>query len=223
MLALAACSAPKHGDPMARAILRGSLLGIWLAISVACGGQATNRSVAGSGGSNASSSSNTTGGSNAGSTTGSTNAGSSSNASGSSNTSGSANASGGRQSEGTAGTGGGEPPAACDCGSKSCPTPAAEVAEFCSHAGSMDLATYTEREGCDFTIVRVDYEHGDRTYLYDHQGALVGRVADNAFAGGYSICGMTDCAGTILRQCRLCRGSYFKNDNVPDCPADLLQ
>ena len=86
----------------------------------------------------------------------------------------------------------------------------------------MDTATYTEREGCEQVEVRLDYEHGDRTYYYDAEGALVALVADNSFA--FSACGVVpSCTGNIVRQCRLCRGSSFTNDDLPDCPSTLWQ
>ena len=213
---VASADAPGYVVYVAWLILRGFLSGSVLTVCVACG---ANSSVEASGGG-------TSGASTGGSAGGSSNASGASN-SGGSNVSGGSSVSGGgdgSQREATAGTDGGEPPAACDCGSEACATPAAEIARFCMSAGSMDLGTYTEREGCDSVVVRVDYDRGDRTYYYDHQGALVARVSDNAFAGGYSVCGMVpSCAGTILRQCRLCRGSSFKDDTVPDCPADLWQ
>ena len=84
----------------------------------------------------------------------------------------------------------------------------------------MDTATYIEREGCEQVELRVDYDHGDRTYYYDAEGAVVAVVADNSF--GYAACGVIpSCSRNIVRQCRICRGSAVKNDTVPDCPATV--
>ncbi|HEY3255694.1 MAG TPA: hypothetical protein VGJ91_17165, partial [Polyangiaceae bacterium] len=121
-------------------------------------------------------------------------------------------------------SGGDAQPEACNCNSSDCRPASALVAEFCTGVGSQDLGTYTERESCDYISVRLDYDRGDRTYYYDAQGTLVASIADNAFAGGYSACGVIpSCTGSVVRQCRLCRGSFFTDDDVPDCPATIWQ
>ena len=193
---------------MDREILWGPWLGCLLAVCAACGGNAGS-TVDGSGGSHPGGAS-PTGGSNAGG------AGSS----GGSNPGG-AGSSGGSN---PGGSGGEAQPEACDCGSHDCRPAQTLVAEFCMGMNSTDLATYTERQGCDYVSFRLDYERGDRTYYYDAQGTLVASVADNAFAGGYSACGViASCTGDIVRTCRLCRGSAFADDNVPDCPATIWE
>jgi len=87
-------------------------------------------------------------------------------------------------------------------------------------AEPLDYATYTQREDCDEISVRVDYYHGDRTSYYDADWALVAVVADNSF--GYAACGpIPSCTGNVVLECRLCRGSGFTDDNVPDCPPTI--
>ena len=133
---------------------------------------------------------------------------------------GSGSGGGGSDSGGGAGFGGAAQPEIRDCNDSR--SAKEVVADFCMGIDSMDMATYTEREGCDYVTVRLDYEHGDRTYQYDAQGVLVALVADNSF--GYSACGVIpSCPGGVVRTCRICRGSWFVDDDVPDCPASLWE
>ncbi len=131
-------------------------------------------------------------------------------------------ASGGSASGGSAPGGGGALPEACDCSIRDC-RPASDVAhELCAYPASDELVTYTEREGCDYVELTFDYDRGWRSYYYD-QGTLVAFALDNAYGGSVQ-CGVeTSCTGGIVRACRVCRGSQFVDDSLPDCPDTLWQ
>src|SRR6478736_3330098 len=213
ILARSRCSRPLHClsrratiADVRRVVGRGLWLGCLLSVSVACGTNATN-SVDGSGGSNSNGGSNSSGGSRP---------------NGGGNSNGGSNSSGGSNASAAGASGGNAPSEPCDCSTRDCRPPQEVVAESCKSLSSMSVWTYTERADCDYILVRYDYDRGDRTYYYEAQGTLVGLVADNAFANGFSTCGLIpSCTGAIVQECRLCRGSAFTNDNLPDCPATI--